>query len=148
MICSSFSVFGKTGIGIILGDPTGITGKHFMGTNAIDLGLSYNHDEFIIYGDYLKHFPGRLGKENAFVAGLSPYLGLGPVFAFGDDDKHHHFIDDRDDDFAFGARIPLGIEWTTREMPIGISLEIVPGMVVIPETDGFVQGGLAFRYYF
>lgn len=145
-----FAKPGKVGVGIILGDPTALSGKYFFGTDAIDAGLSFGHDEFLIYGDYLKHFPGRLGKENAFVAALTPYVGVGPVFAFGDHDKHHHrhFIDDEDDDFAFGARIPFGLEWMSKEIPLGVALEVVPGIVVIPETDGFVQGGLAIRYYF
>lgn len=141
---------GKLGGGVILGDPTGLSGKYFMGNDAVDVGLAYGSHEFILYGDYLRHFPGVLGKENAFIAALNPYVGLGPVFAFGDNDKDHshHFINDDDDDFAFGGRIPVGVEWKAREIPIGVSLEIVPGLVIIPETDAFVQGGLAVRYYF
>lgn len=145
---TSLSAFAKTGVGVILGDPTALSLKHFIGPDAIDGGLSFGHHEILLYGDYLKHFPGRLGKQNAFVANLTPYVGVGPVFAFGDNDRKHHFIDDNDDDFAFGARIPFGAEWMSREIPLGISLEIVPGIVVVPETDAFVQGGLAIRYYF
>lgn len=146
---TSLSSFAKTGVGAILGDPTALSLKHFIGTDAIDGGLGFGRHEVILYADYLKHFPGKLGKQNAFVANLTPYVGVGPVFAFGDNDKKNkHFIDDDDDDFAFGARIPFGAEWMSREIPIGISLEIVPGIVVVPSTDAFVQGGLAIRYYF
>ena len=150
----SFSASAKNkgfGLGVILGDPTGLSGKYFLGGNdAIDGGLAYGHHELILFGDYLRHFPGKFGRQNAFVANLTPYVGIGPAFAFGDgNDKHNHrFIHDDDDDFAFGGRIPLGAEWMAPDMPLGVSLEIVPGMVLIPETDAFVQGGLAVRYYF
>jgi hypothetical protein len=143
----SFSAFSKTGVGVILGDPTALSVKHFMGTDAIDAGLSFGHHEVLLYGDYLKHFPGKLGSQNAFISNLTPYIGVGPVIAFGDNDKNHHFIEDDDDEFAFGGRIPFGAEWMSKEIPLGISLEIVPGITVVPETDAFVQGGLAIRYY-
>lgn len=154
-LLTSTTLFAKPGTtgfgaGVILGDPTALSGKYFMGETAFDAGLSFGHHELLIYGDYLRHFPGKLGKQNEFVAGLTPYVGVGPVFAFadGDDDHKHHFIEDDDDDFAFGARIPLGVEWIYQELPIGVSLEIAPGAVIVPETDAFVQGGLAVRYYF
>lgn len=139
------------GLGVTLGDPTGLSGKYFLNRDtAIDGALSYGSHELIIYGDYLKHFRGAFGRQNAFVAALTPYVGVGPVFAFGNGDHHHNhrFIDDHEDDFGFGGRIPLGVEWKANQVPVGVSLEIAPGMKVIPETDGFVQGGLAIRYYF
>ena len=146
----STSVFAKTGLGVIIGDPTALSIKHFIGKDAIDGGLAFGHHEIVIYGDYLKHFPGMLGKQNEFVARLTPYMGVGPLFAFsnGNEDHHHHVINDDDDDFAFGVRIPFGVEYMFTEMPLGVSLEVVPGAVVIPETDALVQGGLALRYYF
>lgn len=144
----SFQSFAKTGVGVILGDPTALSLKQFFGADAVDAGLSFGHHEVLLYGDYLKHFPGQLGKQNEFVANLTPYVGIGPIFAFGDNDKHHHFIDDDDDTFSFGGRIPFGAEWLSREIPLGVSVEIVPGVAVIPETNAFIQGGLALRYYF
>jgi hypothetical protein len=136
------------GVGLILGDPTGISAKYFLGANAVDGAISYNDHEFVIYGDYLKHFPGWPGKENAFVAGLTPYVGVGPVIAITDDDKERNRRLLEDDDFALGARIPLGIEWMATEVPVGLSLELAPGILVAPETDGFGQGGFLARYYF
>lgn len=147
-----FAKPGNTGFGagVIIGDPTALSGKYFMGETAFDFGLSTGHHELLIYGDYLRHFKGKFGNQNAFVSALTPYVGVGPVFAFADGDKDHnkHFIEDDDDDFTFGGRIPLGVEWIYNELPIGVSLEIAPGVKIIPETDAFVQGGLAVRYYF
>lgn len=139
------------GLGVTLGDPTGLSGKYFMNNQtAVDGAIAYGSHELILYGDYLKHFPGALGRQNEFVSQLNPYVGIGPVLAFGDgNNKHNHrFMDDDDDDFAFGGRIPLGIEWLPNNVPLGVSLEIAPGMRIVPGTDAFVQGGLAIRYYF
>lgn len=139
------------GLGVTLGSPTGLSGKYNLDNNiAYDAALAYGSHELVLYGDYLKHFPGAFGKQNAFIAALRPYVGVGPVFVFadGDHDHNHHYVDDDDDDFAFGGRIPLGVEWISNEIPVGFSLEIAPGMTVIPGTDAFIQGGLAIRYYF
>lgn len=139
----------KFGIGALLGDPTALSVKSFLNqTTAVDGGVGYGKHEVILFGDYLRHFPGRLGRQNGFIAALSPYVGVGPVFAFGTKDKSHSMIEDDEDTFAFGGRIPFGIEWMSQEIPLGVSLELVPGLVVIPETNALFQGGLALRYYF
>jgi hypothetical protein len=150
-LSSTYAQTRKLGVGALLGDPTALSAKYFMGTNAVDGGVAFGNHEFILFGDYLKHFPGKIGNQNAFVAALTPYVGIGAVIAFDDGENnhsHHHFINDDEDDFALGARIPFGVEWMATEIPMGVALEIVPGIVVVPETDAFVQGGLAVRYYF
>lgn len=150
----AFSMEEKFGVGAILGDPTGISVKYLINDMGLDATLSYNNDELIIYGDYLKHFPGRLGKKNAFVSALTPYIGAGPILAFKDEHKYHHdsdFVDDNsDDDWALGVRVPVGIEWMNPEkkLPIGIGVEVVPGLEIVPETEGFFQAGFTARYYF
>jgi hypothetical protein len=143
---------GNFGLGIILGAPTALTGKYYMGREeAIDFGLAFDFDDYILlYGDYLAHFPGGFGRSSQFVSELVPYIGIGPVLVLDADDRRRNdkYFADSDDDFGLGVRIPLGIEWMAPRFPLGIALEIVPGMIVIPGTDAFIQGGVAFRYYF
>ena len=153
-ITHAASMNGRFGVGIILGGPTGLSGKYFLDREqAIDVGLAFDIDDFVlIYGDYLKHFPGAFGAREKFFTELTPYIGVGPVIVLDSDDRKRndrYFADD-DDDFGVGVRIPLGIEWMSQnpKIPIGIALEIVPGMIIIPGTDLFFQGGVAFRYYF
>jgi hypothetical protein len=145
--------FARTfGLGVQLGNPTGITGKYnYRDHTSINGVLAYDSHEIVIYGDYLHHFPEAFRQQkNAFLTSLLPYVGVGPLFAFGDGEKehNHNVIDEDEDEFAFGVRIPLGVEWLSKEIPIGISLEIAPGITIIPGTDAFIQGGLAIRYYF
>jgi hypothetical protein len=147
----------KFGLGVLLGSPTALSAKYFYGGNqAVDAGLAFSSRYTLVFADYLKHFPGIFGKQNEFVSGLIPYVGVGPIIVFDNDDHHdrnhrrHHrdYFGDEDDDFAFGARIPFGVEWIAREIPVGVALEIVPGLVVMPSTGAFLQAGLAVRYYF
>lgn len=156
----SFAQADKTfGVGVLLGDPTALSGKLLFGTNqAVDGGIAFSKYYTLIFADYLQQFPGALGKQNSFVARLTPYVGIGPLFAFSDHDhdhdgKHNHhnhddYFGDDDDDFGLGARIPFGIEWMAPNIPLGVSLELVPGLMIIPHTDAFLQAGLAIRYYF
>lgn len=143
---------GNFGLGIILGAPTALTGKYYMGQEeAIDFGLAFDLDDYILlYGDYLVHFPGGLGRSSRFASELVPYIGIGPVLVLDADDRRRNdkYFDDPNDDFGLGVRIPFGIEWMAPRFPLGIAVEIVPGIIVIPGTDAFVQGGVAFRYYF
>lgn len=145
----------NVGLGGMLGTPPALSGKFFMGaTRAVDLNLSFSDDSILVFGDYLAHFPGTFGKQNAFIARLTPYVGVGPTLAFSSDDDDdrddddNYFGDDDDDDFAIGGRIPLGVEWIGQQFPIGVALELAPGLVVLPETDAFIHASLIVRYYF
>jgi len=145
---TAFAAPGNFGIGVLLGEPSALSGKYFMGNDAIDGGIAFGHNELVLFSDYLRHFPGKFGSQNAFISALNPYVGLGPIVAFADGDNDHHVVPNDDDDFGIGGRIPLGVEWTDKEIPIGVSLEIAPGAIILPDTNAFVQGGIAVRYYF
>lgn len=144
---SSTTKSGNFGLGVMLGDPSGLTAKVWTSrATAFQLGLSYSWgDYFAILGDHLWHFPNALagagGGANQFV----PYLGLGAVLFFDDDGN---FRDRNDRDVALGARIPLGIEFLPRAIPLGVFAEVVPGVGIVPDVFGFVQGDIGARFYF
>ena len=141
------------GLGVVFGNPTAITGKIFIGREqAIDGGLSFaERDYFLVYGDYLVHYPGSLGHNNEFVSKLIPYVGAGAILVFANrrDDRYDgKYFRRSEDSFALGARIPLGVEWMAATLPIGVFLELAPGITIVPSTQGFIQAGLGVRYYF
>ena len=154
LICSqTFAAKGGNfGAGFMLGSPSSLNAKYFESDKiAFDFGLAFDTDDYImIYGDYLVHFPGSIRTESPFINSLNPYVGVGPFLAFSDGDRYHQhkFFDDPNDDFALGVRVPLGVEWRATEIPLGVAVEIGPGISVIPSTDVFVTAGIAFRYYF
>ena len=148
---------GNLGLGIMLGEPTGLTLKNWLSsTRAFDLGVTYSFGNyFAVLGDYLFHFPGAFSSSarsdvaNDFV----PYLGIGAIAFFdtGSNGIERNGFFRRNDlgsSVGLGVRIPLGLEFLPRSAPIGIFAEIVPGLGVIPSTFGFIEGVVGGRFYF
>jgi hypothetical protein len=141
------------GLGLVLGEPTGLSAKLWTEPyKAIDFGLAFSLDSyFLIFSDYLFHFKGAFGSSHTFLNQLTPYLGIGGLLAFAsytNDGKHRHFYGTHDSAIGLGARVPLGIEWIAPDPRIGVFIEIVPGLAIIPRTAGFVDAGIGARYYF
>lgn len=134
------------GLGVIIGEPTGLTAKVWRSAKgAFDVGLAYSFDEYLMtYADYLGNFPGAFAGSSKFSKELVPYIGVGAVLALGEKSQGTF----RGDDVGLGVRVPFGIEWLPRDYRFGVFLELVPGMSIIPDTDGLLQGGLGIRYYF
>lgn len=150
----SFNAFAdesKFGVGFIVGDPTAVSVKWFRTEErAIDAALSIVHNDYVIvWGDTLYHYPAALGKQK-LIARISPYFGFGAIAAIASKSDHPkgNFFDKRKDKAAVGVRIPFGVEWIWDKVPLGIGVELVPGIIVAPATMGALQGGLSLRYYF
>ena len=144
---------GPFGLGVVIGEPTGLSAKLWLDQkHAIDFGLSFSFDDyFLIFSDYLFHFPGAFGRSSAFVTELTPYIGIGGVLAFANDrrrDRDRHFFGRERDTLGLGVRVPLGIEWIPSKAPLGVFVELVPGIAIAPATDAFFEGGIGIRYYF
>lgn len=133
---------GTFGAGFILGSPSGITGKMFFDTNnALDFGLGVvSGDDLYCYADYLKHFSGVFPLSD-----LALYIGLGP--GYHRFEKEHKKRDDEREN-RFELRVPLGLEYTLRKIPLGIFLELAPALRVVPEIGFDIRGGIGVRYYF
>lgn len=128
----------KIGLGVIAGEPTGLTGK-FMINNAmgIDVGVGWKtsgDNEFNIYADYLYHLYDlfRVPKGQ-----LPLYIGGGL--------RYSNYSDEDD---KFGIRIPVGIEYLFADTSLGAFLELVPVMNLTPDTDFDLEGGIGIRFFF
>ena len=140
---SAAAAGGPFGAGVILGDPSGVTAKYFTGNNDAlsgGIGAGY-HNGFYIYVDYLRHFRGIIPLR-----GTTLYIGAGPGI-------HHHENDNNknrdDDDYnSLECRVPVGVEYTFTQVPIGCFLELVPALEIVPDIDFHIRGGIGFRYYF
>ncbi len=124
------------GIGLILGEPTGLSGKAWVSRqNAIDMGLAYSFrgkGYFHVHGDYLWHFPDIIQSTEK----IPLYVGVGGRFAAGRESG------------IFGVRIPFGIAWWLRSAPIEIFLEVAPIVDLAPATELSANGGIGARFYF
>jgi hypothetical protein len=134
------------GLGIIIGEPTGLSLKAWIGGGAaIDAAAAWSfegRDYLRFHIDYLRHF-------NAIDVGrgsLPFYYGIGGRIGILEDGYRGARGDD--DDIRFGLRIPLGITYLFGRAPLDIFLEIAPVVDLVPSTDVDLDGGIGMRFYF
>lgn len=127
------SRYSNTEIGVILGEPTGISFKSWQNDNtAIDGALAWSFGEngsVHLHADYLRH--NWLDAEQG---GLAFYYGLGARAVFADDSK-------------FGARIPVGLQYLFQDTRLSMFFEVAPTLNLIPDTDFGVNGGIGVRIF-
>ncbi len=128
---------GGTGIGIIVGEPTGISFKTWIsGRSAIDAGLAWSFPgagALHTHIDYLWHNFSIIRLPQ----GKMPlYFGLGGrMRAHGGD-------------IYLGARVPIGLAYIFAEDRLDVFLEAVPVMNLIPGTDFDLNAAIGIRYFF
>ncbi len=140
-ICLSFSNAdaqdSNFGLGVIIGEPTGISGKNWLTrTTALDFAAAWSfegEDSFTFHGDYLIHrfdlFPVDAGE-------LPLYYGFGGKIKFEENDS------------SLGARFPIGINYHFEDATLDLFLEIVPVLELVPETDFKLNGTIGERFFF
>ncbi len=127
---------GQNAIGIMIGDPTGISFKHWTSyKTAFDAGAAWSlesNDAISLHGDYLWHTYFDVDKGS-----LAFYYGIG---------ARALFIENADS--RIGARIPLGFNYLFEEVPLDLFVEIAPIVDLVPDTDLNGDGALGVRFYF
>jgi hypothetical protein len=128
----------KIGVGVIAGEPTGITAKYMIDdVNAIDGGIGWKtsgDNEFHIYADYLYHMYDLIKVRHGK---LPLYFGGGL-----------RFVDRDNKDDKFGVRFPVGVEYLFEKVSLGAFLELVPVLNLTPDTDFDLEGGIGIRFFF
>ena len=140
LFCSvkSYSQEKGFGLGVMIGEPTGISGKYWLNeTNALDFSLAYSfvHDKSAVslHGDYLFHLPHLIKSE----LNLPFYYGFGGRIHFNNKSKS-----------TIGARGVAGIMWIPNSLPIDTFFEIAPVFNLFPETSLQLDLAIGCRYYF
>jgi hypothetical protein len=146
---------GPFGLGLILGSPTGLSMKYYLGRSgqAIDAALGgsfggYGGLHFHI--DYLWH-PVMLTRASGF--NLPLHFGVGVRLL--DHNRGRDWRDDYDDHLHLGIRVPVGITFDFTSVPLDAFFEIA----VIPDfmfgdyhdDGGFgvdLNAAIGARYYF
>ena len=146
---------GPLGLGIMLGDPSGISLKYWnSSTTAVALGVASSWRDYLeIFVDHDWHFLSVFTGNSPLV----PYVGVGAGLLFDTYDRYSNdyytnrrsiFLDDNSGSFALSFRIPLGIEFLPRAVPLGAFIELMPGLIFLPGMHGIVQAAVGARYYF
>ena len=124
------------GLGIILGEPTGVSGKLWTTSeNAFDFAAAWSFQgdgNLLLQADYVWHIfrliPVPEGK-------LPFYVGVGGEVILAHDP-------------VIGVRVPLGLDYMFANAPVDIFVELVPILRLAPSTDFDFAGGIGARYWF
>lgn len=136
------------GLGIVLGEPTGVTAKYFLSPNgALDFDLAFSLIESHLWfsTDYLYHF-GDLAPGAPGVL-LRPYIGGGGIIAGRDRDDDDHDRDD-DDEFGLAGRFTGGLSSLFTEVHLELFIDGSVGVWIVPETDLNLGAVIGLRYFF
>ncbi|MGE4233565.1 MAG: hypothetical protein AB7F43_09580 [Bacteriovoracia bacterium] len=136
----------KLGLGVFIGNLTGVTMKKNMGANNSimgTLGRSVGQEHSIVtlaFGWTLMHGLSRGG----FLSRLSPYIGFGPGLKLRDSSA----VTDQNKRYSIFAQIPVGVEWNPAESPVGIFTELGTSIDVQPDVKAHNEVGAGARVYF
>ncbi len=128
--------FAETGLGIVAGHPTGASGILYLNkSNSIDAVAAWsfiNGNHLYLHTDYQIYLNNIINIESE---DLPLYFGLGAAAEINGG-------------FSFGIRLPLGIKYNFKNIPIEIFMEIAPVFKLYPATKFSFYGGLGFHYIF
>ena len=129
----------RTGLGIILGPATGVSGKYLLSkSKAIDWAMGVElskENSFHIHVDYLwRHRKAlKLGGLK-----LGWFWALGAKLRSADDDK----------DYRFGPRVAAGVNYRFRDVSFELFGEAAAVLNVVPKSDTDVSGAIGARFFF
>ncbi len=140
LLCSNaVASGGNFGLGIIIGEPTGVSAKLWIGDNhALDAAVAWSfigNDQDIIlhiHADYLYHTFNIFNVEKGR---LPLYYGIGARIKFQDRSR-------------VGVRVPVGLEYIFRGNYVDLFLEVVPLFDLTPETEFGINSAIGIRYFF
>lgn len=151
-VCMAFSVTGilffcffgllasaqdkNFGLGIILGEPTGLSFKNWLsGETAIDVAAAWSFERrgsLHFHGDYLIHNFDLLKVKKGK---LPVYYGVGGRIRAEEKSR-------------LGVRIPVGVSYIFENVPLDIFIEIASIMDLAPKTEFWATAFVGIRYYF
>ena len=146
LISSSQLSEAKLGIGLILGEPRGVTIKSEMGSNDLILNVGNSgFGQLRIDGLYTFDFPNAFNSNQ-----FELYMAVGAAIGIGDGDDifggegKGRF--DRDGDFGIAALGAIGVNFYPAK-DWEVFLQLGPIISLVPDIGAGFDGGLGFRYF-
>jgi len=132
----SFGRDGNIGLGLIFGEPSGVSFKLWTGkTTAIDGAAAWSFvggGFFQVHSDLLFHNFNLFEVEKG---NMALYYGFGGRVKMADQTQ-------------VSLRVPVGISYEFEDTSIELFLEVVPMLDLAPSTEAGIAGGIGFRYFF
>jgi hypothetical protein len=137
---------GTFGMGVIIGEPTGLSGKYWLGGNrALDFafGASFFTD-YRLHGMYLFHVDafGHQRVPLHYGLGVSFAGGAGKIVRIG------RGTETRSEKYGLGPRGTVGISYLVPSAPFDLFTEIGAVLFVVPSAVLALDLSLGARYYF
>lgn len=133
------------GLGIILGDPNGVSMKGMLNSGmAIDGAVGFS----VLEGDYLHahvDFLWQTGLSEFDRAFMLLHYGVGPKLAAFDGNDGPG---GDGDGIWIGARAPVGLTFVFRRVPMDLFMEVAAGLWIIEDTDFDIDAAIGTRYWF
>jgi hypothetical protein len=127
-----------TGVGVILGDPTGLS---LLFGNRVAIGAAWDIDNYVhVHADVW--LASRVLAEPVLW-----YAGVGGKLLLLYTGGGNPFDEEPEAAIGIGLRIPIGIQWYPIE-ELELFLEAAPGLFLVPATSVDVDLGLGIRYHF
>jgi len=157
LVCGTLSLSAQGsgfGIGIMVGEPTGLSAKAWTGEGqAFAFGLAWGGlgrggGYFHAHADYLFH---NFSLINVSKGRMALHYGPGVRVRSWTGDRYWNrgrWYDSRGGHTRLGVRFPVGLTYLFEGAPIDIFLEAAPALDIVPGTSFDVDGALGFRYYF
>ncbi len=124
------------GLGVIIGEPTGLSGKYWLsGSTAVDLAAAWSFGKtsaFQAQADFVLH---QFDLFNVEKGKLPIYYGIGGAVLFSRK-------------LGLGVRVPVGIDYEFAHSPLDLFLEVVPKLALSPATRFDLNAGLGMRFWF
>jgi hypothetical protein len=133
----------RTSLGLRAGAPYGLTIKHFLNKyNAVEGILASRWQGFVITALLEnEHWTGQY-------PGLNWFWGVGAHVGFWDAGNNPN-INRNYTGSVIGLDGILGLEYTFDEIPLNLSLDLLPSVNLIGSTGwGGINGALSIRYVF
>lgn len=138
------------GVGVIVGDPTGLSLKTATGeSSAFDAAAAWSlgeGEDLHLHVDYLRHHFGVVELDPGD-GSLPLYYGIGGRLVLRDEGGDGPPDEDDAGDPGLGARVPLGAAYLFEEAPVELFGEVVPVLELAPDTDLDMDAALGARVY-
>ncbi|RZA07439.1 MAG: hypothetical protein EOP11_07695 [Proteobacteria bacterium] len=131
---------GSTGLGVVIGSPNGLTGRHWINEESSiegSLGWALSGSRFQVNVNYLFNKMNLIpiGDESLdlfFGGGLSLRTKSGK----------------QDGEVVFGPRVPVGVSYTFANPNLEVFAQVALNIGIIPSSDIYADGNLGARFYF
>ncbi|MEX0684501.1 MAG: hypothetical protein WD267_01810 [Balneolales bacterium] len=124
------------GVGVVLGEPSGITAKLWLNQRDALSGLAAwslrGNTTIHLHADYIRH---NFEAIQVSQGSMAFFYGLGGRILTGGTER-------------VGIRVPFGLTYFFSNDPLEIFVEIAPILDLAPATEFTGNSGLGIRYYF